>query len=616
MTGPSMAEGLLTPWGEVLDVDHPLPEHPRPQLVRDGWLNLNGRWQYAITATEDLPDPGSFDGLIVVPFSPETLLSGVRRVVTPDDVLHYRRTFALPEGFRPAGPSRVLLHLGAVDQWCRVLVNGRVVGEHLGGYLPFTCDVTEALAAGENEVRVVVRDPSDTGHLSRGKQRLARGGIWYTAQSGIWQTVWLEAVPERWIDRLEIVPDLGPAPQAPGAEALRVVVRTVAAAPTGGVAPPAPADLPVDVVVRSGGVEIARASGRAGDELVLPLPGARRWSPEDPFLLDLEVRAGADVVRSYAGLRSFGLGPDETGLPRLLLNGRPYFHAGVLDQGYWSDGGYTPPADGAMVHDIATMKRLGFTMLRKHIKVEPLRWYHHCDRLGMLVWQDMVNGGGRYNPAVISVPAAVSRVHLDDRHHRPFARGDEAGRAHWLAELEQTVGLLGNVVSLAMWVPFNEGWGQFDAAAVCDRVRALDPTRTVDHASGWHDQGAGDLTSLHVYVRPFKVPRRRRATQHRALALTEYGGYSLRLPEHATTPREFGYRRYRDTATLAAAFTALHTRQVIPAIARGLSATVYTQLSDVEDETNGLLTYDRRVLKLDEDVVGPITAQLRLPGPA
>ncbi len=265
-----------------------------------------------------------------------------------------------------------------------------------------------------------------------------------------------------------------------------------------------------------------------------------------------------------------------------------------------------------MVHDIATMKRIGFTMLRKHIKVEPLRWYHHCDRLGMLVWQDIVNGGGRYNPAVISVPAVASRVSVDDGRYRTFARSDAAGRAHWLAEMADTIALLGNVVSLAMWVPFNEGWGQFDAAAVCARVRELDPTRPVDHASGWHDQGAGDLTSLHVYFRPFRVPRRRRATAQRALALTEYGGYSLRLAEHSTSDREFGYRRYPDATALAAAFTRLHTRQILPAIAGGLAATVYTQLSDVEEETNGLLTYDRRVVKIDEDVVRSVISQLRL----
>ena len=611
--GDLPARGLLTPWGETLDADHPLPEYPRPQLVRDSYLNLNGRWQYKITASLEPPAPDGFDGTIVVPYSPETLLSGVRRLVRPEDVLHYRRTFALPDEFRHSDEDRVLLHFGAVDQWCQVTVNGRVVGEHLGGYLPFRCHITDVLVEGANELRVVVRDPSDTGSLSRGKQKLEHGGIWYAPQSGIWQSVWVEAVPARWIERLELVPDLGAQPAIPGAESLRVVVRVAGAAqPDPGSASSVNSSDLVEVVVLAEGVEVARGSGRPGAPIVLALPGARRWTPEDPFLHDLEVRAGSDVVRSYAGIRSFGVGPDSAGVPRLLLNGAPYFHAGVLDQGYWSDGGYTAPSDEALVHDIATMKHLGFTMLRKHIKIEPLRWYHHCDRLGMLVWQDMVNGGGHYHPAVISVPAVVSRLSLSDRRHRLFAREDAAGRAHWLGELNDTIRLLGSVVSLAMWVPFNEGWGQFDAAAVCARVRALDPTRTVDHASGWHDQGAGDLTSLHIYFRPFRVPRRRRRTAHRALALTEYGGYSQRIPEHSAGPREFGYRRYRDAAALAEGFRELHERQIVPAIARGLSATVYTQLSDVEDETNGLLTYDRRVLKIDEDVVRSVTARLRL----
>ena len=357
---------------------------------------------------------------------------------------------------------------------------------------------------------------------------------------------------------------------------------------------------------------MARATGRAGEPLVLALPGARRWSPEDPYLYDLEVRAGTDVVRSYAGIRSFGLGPDAAGFPRLLLNGEPYFHAGVLDQGYWSDGGYTAPSDEALVHDIATMKRLGFTMLRKHIKIEPLRWYHHCDRLGMLVWQDMVNGGGTYNPAVISVPAVASRVRVDDKRYRTFARADAAGREHWLAEMEATIELLRNVVSLAMWVPFNEGWGQFDAAAVCERVRALDPTRTVDHASGWHDQGAGDLTSLHVYFRPFRVPRRRRGTGTAPWRSPSTAGTRCACPSTRRRRGSSATGATRDAASLADAFTRLHTRQIVPAIAGGLAASVYTQLSDVEDETNGLLTYDRRVVKIDEDVVRAVTSQLRL----
>ncbi len=583
--------GLLTPWGESLDPDRPLPEYPRPQLVRDSYLNLNGRWEYEVTTSERTPT--RFDGRIVVPFSPETPLSGVGRTLLPGEVAHYRRRVTLPDGFRARPDDRVLLHIGAVDRWCRVEVNGRGVGEHTGGYLPVTCDVSDALRPGANDLQVVVRDPTDAAAGARGKQRLRPGGIWYPPVSGIWQTVWLESVPSAWIQRLEIVPDLP-------AEALRVTA-VLAGGP----------DVACTVVVRADGVEVAGGQGRTGAPVVVPLPDARPWTPEDPFRYDLEVTAGRDTVRSHAGLRSFGVGPDAAGHPRLLLNGQPYFHAGVLDQGYWPDGGYTAPSDEAMVHDIATMKRLGFTMLRKHVKVEPLRWYEHCDRLGMIVWQDLVNGGGRYSPLVVSGPAVLP-VRLRDSRHRVFARADAADRQQWLAELAETVALLGNVTGLAVWVPFNEGWGQFDAADVAARLRALDPTRLVDHASGWHDQGAGDVTSRHVYVRRFRVPLRRPGASRRVLALTEYGGYSLRLPAHSVGAREFGYRRFSSVAALGAAFRRLHDEQVVPAVARGLAATVYTQLSDVEDETNGLLTYDRRVLKVPEAVVRRVTAQLRL----
>lgn len=576
---------LLTPWGETLDPDHPLPEYPRPQLARDSFMNLNGRWQFAIRGTTD--EPVVYDRRIVVPFAPESRLSGVGRVLQPDEVSHYRRTFTLPGAFRTAD-ERVLLHLDAVDQWCRVEVNGVVVAEHTGGSLPVDCDITDALNPDENVLRVVVRDPTDTGQISRGKQTLTPGGIWYTPHSGIWQTVWLEAVPVVHVHRLVIVPDLD-------AEELLVTVHATGA-------------VDCDVAVSAQGVDVARRSGRAGETISLPIPDARRWSPADPFLYGLEIHAASDVVRSYAGMRSFGLGRDARGLPRLLLNGEPYLHVGVLDQGYWSDGLVTPPADDAMVHDISTMKNLGFTMLRKHIKVEPLRWYYHCDRLGMLVWQDMVNGGGPYSPVVIHAPAVLP-WRLRDSHRRAFGRTDAVGRDHWLEEMRGTIEHLRNVVSLALWVPFNEGWGQFDAVQVATEVRAIDPTRQVDHASGWHDQGAGDLRSLHVYFRAFRVPRRR--DRHRVLALTEYGGYSQRLPDHSVSRRHFGYRRHSTREDLAAAFARLHEQQVVPAVKHGLAATVYTQLSDVEDETNGLLTYDRRVLKLPAEVVQRVTEALK-----
>ena len=568
---------LLTTWGEALDPDNPLPEYPRPQLRRDSFVNLNGPWNYAITASAALP--ARWDGTIIVPFSPEAQLSGVHRRLRPGQFLHYQRAFDAPEG------EQVLLHFGAVDQWCRVIVNEQLVGEHDGGYLPFSCDVTAALQP-TNTLHVIVTDPTDTGTGSRGKQKIKRGGIWYTPQSGIWQTVWLEAVPRIHVRGVRLEPDL---------TGLHITVTT--SAPT-----------PVAISVSADDQVIASAQAGSGRRVRVAIPDPQLWSPENPFLYDLQITADHDVVRSYVGLRTFDTGLDGNGTPRLLLNGQPYFHAGVLDQGYWPDGLYTAPSDEALIFDIAAMKDLGFTMLRKHIKVEPLRWYYHCDRLGMLVWQDAVNGGGRYNPAVVQVPA-VAPVRLRDSHYRAFARHDAQARKAWLEELDSMIEVLHNVVSIAVWVPFNEGWGQFDANDTAVRVRRRDPSRLIDHASGWHDQGGGDLRSLHVYFRRFRMPWR---GDDRVLALTEYGGYSHHIRANSVSDTAFGYRRFTSADKLTEAFRSLHIRQILPAIAKGLSATVYTQLSDVEDETNGLLTYDRKEHKLPPDQVRAIVSRLRL----
>ncbi|MEN5072766.1 sugar-binding domain-containing protein [Isoptericola cucumis] len=606
---------LTTPWTDAVDADAPLPEYPRPQLVRPGWCSLNGPWQYAVTplaaaadpcaVADPLDAPDRWDGRIVVPFSPETPLSGVGRSLRPDETLWYRRRFTLP---RPLAPGeRVLLHLGAVDQSCRVAVDGVEAGGHTGGYLPFSLDVTAALRAGdgsgEHEVTVAVRDVTDTSWLARGKQSSRRGGIWYTPQSGIWQTVWLEILPRVAVDRLRLVPDL---------DAGEVEVTVTAAH--------ADDRATADVTVRAAGQVVAAAPVPVGAPTRLALDGPPRpWSPEDPFLYDVEVALGDDRVTSYVALRSFGVGRDAAGHPRLLLNGEPYLPVGLLDQGYWPDGGYTAPTDEALAADVRLARAMGFTMLRKHVKVEPLRWYHHCDRLGMLVWQDAVNGGGRYHPLVITAPV-LGAPPLDDRRHRRFGREDAAGRERFEAELRELVEHLRDVPSVALWVPFNEAWGQFDSARVADLVRRLDPTRPVDHASGWHDQGAGDLRSLHVYFRPVRVPRRwRRGGDGRVLAVTEYGGYSLVEPGHTWGRKVFGYRLYRSRRTLARAVARLHDREIVPAVRRGLAATVYTQLSDVEDEVNGLVTYDRRVVKVPEHVMRQINDRLRAaaaPAPA
>ena len=582
-----MTEAMLTPWGEALDREHPLPEYPRPQLRRNSYLNLNGIWEYAITKTAE--KPAAMQGEIVVPFSPETPLSGVGHILQPDEYLWYRRTVTLPEGFFRGG--RLLLHFGAVDQRCTVWVNGQEAGSHTGGYLPFALDVTELIEGDAFTLELRVTDPTDTGSLSRGKQRLKNTGIWYTPQSGIWQTVWMECVPENYLRSLRITPK---------PEENAVHIRLEADDPA----------MAAVTICRDGGIIAEGQTDENGEStLTIPAEELRLWSPEDPFLYDVSiVLPGGDRVESYFGMRSFGIGRDEKGLPRLLLNGKPYFQNGLLDQGYWSDGYYTAPSDEALIHDIAEMKRLGFNMLRKHIKVEPLRWYYHCDRLGMLVWQDMMNGGESYSPLSIYVFSNLGLRVKDDR-YRYFSRSDEAGRTHYYEELGQMIDLLYNTVSLALWVPFNEGWGQFDALKAAEFIRKRDDTRPIDHASGWYDQGGGDIKSIHWYFRPYhhKQPPK----EQRPICLTEYGGYNCAVPGHCWGEgAEFGYKKIADPAEFNRAFQKLMEEQIIPAKERGLAAAVYTQVSDVEGERNGLLTYDRKVCKANEAIFRAVNAKL------
>ena len=582
-----MTEAMLTPWGEALDREHPLPEYPRPQLRRNSYLNLNGIWEYAITKTAE--KPAAMQGEIVVPFSPETPLSGVGHILQPDEYLWYRRSVTLPEGFFRGG--RLLLHFGAVDQCCTVWVNGRKAGSHTGGYLPFALDVTELIEGDAFTLELRVTDPTDTGSLSRGKQRLKNTGIWYTPQSGIWQTVWMECVPENYLRSLRITPK---------PEENAVHIRLEADDPA----------MAAVTICRDGGIIAEGQTDENGEStLTIPAEELRLWSPEDPFLYDVSiVLPGGDKVESYFGMRAFGIGKDEKGLPRLLLNGKPYFQNGLLDQGYWSDGYYTAPSDEALIHDIAEMKRLGFNMLRKHIKVEPLRWYYHCDRLGMLVWQDMMNGGESYSPLSIYVFSNLGLRVKDDR-YRYFSRSDEAGRTHYYEELGQMIDLLYNTVSLALWVPFNEGWGQFDALKAAEFIRKRDDTRPIDHASGWYDQGGGDIKSIHWYFRPYhhKQPPK----EQRPICLTEYGGYNCAVPGHCWGEgAEFGYKKIADPMEFNRAFQKLMEEQIIPAKERGLAAAVYTQVSDVEGERNGLLTYDRKVCKANEAIFRAVNAKL------
>ena len=573
---------LMTPWGEHLDENCILTEYPRPQMRRDSYLNLNGRWEYAITDSDE--SPPRWDGTILVPFSPESALSGVGRSLQPGQTLWYRREVIVPQGFIPAD-GRLLLHFGAVDQEAAVYWNGRLLGRHMGGYNAFTLDATDALGP-RNSLVVRVHDDTDASFHSRGKQKTRRGGIWYTPQSGIWQTVWMEAVPRHYIESLRIVPLFDQS-------AVEVMVRC---------SQPLQCEATVD------GRTVPFTSGEPAR---IPMPDFRAWSPEDPYLYDLSVTLGEDRVESYFGMRKVEVRADRGGVKRLFLNGEPYFQSGLLDQGYWPDGLYTAPSDEALIYDIQTAKAMGFNLLRKHIKVEPMRWYYHCDRLGMLVWQDMPSGGGKYRFSTITLPL-VTGIHRRDNHYRAFARASSQGRGEYMDELEEMVGQLFNAPSVVLWVPFNEGWGQFDSTLVMERLRALDPTRPVDPASGWHDQGAGELRSLHVYFKPFRFRRDRRG---RALALSEFGGYNLRVDGHCFNQKDYGYRRLPDAAALWRDFSRLYEREVLPAVPRGLCASVYTQLSDVEDELNGLMTYDRRVVKLDADEVRELNERLKEASP-
>ncbi len=580
---------MRTRWGRGLDVEHPLPEHPRPQLERDRWVSLNGVWECSFSPTGA---PARVWQPIVVPFSPESELSGVRRQLLPDETLHYRRDVDLPDDFPPG--HRVLLHLGAVDQRCRVRVNGTDVGGGECGYLPITCDVTDVARRTGNTLEVQVTDPSDTGQGMRGKQRLERGGIWYTATSGIWQSVWLESVPPAYVVRLELTPW-----QRDGSWGLTVLLE-----PGGTASTDDPAR--VRLGLPGGGTDEHEVPlGRPAEVVVT---AARPWTPDDPHLYAVEVTLGegadADTVTSYAALRTTSVGPDADRTPRLLLNREPVFHAGVLDQGYWPDGLLTAPSDAAVVADLEAVRRLGFTVVRKHVKVEPLRWYHHCDRLGLLVWQDLPNGGAPYVGRVINGMSSVP-----ERPRRLHGRADAAGRAGFERDAAALVRHLRGVPSIVLWTVFNEGWGQFDTLRVGTAVERLDPSRPVVHASGWHDRGGGQVTTRHEYLRPWRLPSR--TDDRRVLALGEYGGVALPVPGHTWGERPWGYRDAESPEDLTAHVVRLHDACLAPTVAGGLSAAVWTQLTDVEDEHNGLLTWDREVIKPDAAAVRASLDRLR-----
>ncbi|MFC1782491.1 sugar-binding domain-containing protein [Planctomycetota bacterium] len=558
----------MTRWAKDVSPDNVWPEYPRPTMVREDWLNLNGLWDYAI-APQKANQPAEFDGQILVPFAPESALSGVNKLVNPDQRLWYRKEFTLPGNW---SGKRILLHFGAVDWQAKIWVNDREMGFHLGGYDPFSFDITDALnESSRQEIVVSVWDPTNSGSQPRGKQVLKPRGIYYTRVTGIWQTVWLEPVPQIAIERLKTIPDIDD-------EVLRLVVDGYNTRRS---------DI-ITAQVLQGDKIITSTKGSVAESVELKINNPRLWSPDDPFLYDLKItllRQGKviDQVSSYFGMRKITLGKDQEGIPRIFLNHKQIFSYGPLDQGWWPDGLYTAPSDAALRYDLEVIKKLGCNMMRKHVKIEPERLYYWCDKLGIMVWQDMASGNNRT---------------------------DEA-KTQFELELKRMIYYLHNHPSIVMWVPFNEGWGQYDTPRLTSWISNYDPTRLVNNASGWADRNVGDVHDIHSYPGPAAPP----VESYRAAVLGEFGGLGLPLKGHTWQEKEnWGYRSYKTRQELTEAYLKLLERLRL-LIGTGLTAAVYTQTTDVEIEVNGLMTYDREIIKMDVEKVSAANRKLYLPPP-
>ena len=571
---------IKTLWAEQVSPENTLPEYPRPLVERADWKNLNGLWQYAI-APKDQPQPAKFDGEILVPFAVESSLSGVQKEVGAEKELWYKRTFTLPENWNG---KDILLNFGAVDWQAEVLVNGLPVGSHKGGYTPFTFNITPYLVGKTtHELTVRVWDPTDRGFQPRGKQFSKPRSIWYTPVTGIWQTVWLEPVAPTHITSVRTIPDIDKSQ-------LRI---NVAAVQTG-----ADTNVSVKVLAKSGAT-LAEAHGKPGKELTVTLPNPVLWTPDVPHLYDLKIALATggtivDTVKSYAALRKISAKADADGVFRMQLNNKNLFHYGPLDQGWWPDGLYTAPTDEALVFDILKTKEWGFNMISKHVKVEPARWYYHCDRLGILVWQDMPSTGGTGGPG---------SGRWSGRHYNAGVDSTRSleSVANFYREWQEIMDMLISNPSVVVWVPFNEAWGQFDTDKVVERTKSYDSSRLVNPASGGNHRPCGDILDVHNYPGPSLLGL---FDAKRVNVLGEYGGIGLSVEDHLWwNKRNWGYVQFTDTKKVTEEYVKF-AAQVRDMVKKDkMSAAVYTQTTDVEGEVNGLMTYDRKVIKIDETAI-------------
>ena len=553
-----------------------LTEYPFPQFQRDSYLCLNGEWDYKISKIDAIPE--DFDGKIIVPFSPETEMNkDINHILQPDEYLFYKLVFNLE---KPFIKDEVYLHFLGVDQIADVYLNDHYLGHHEGGYLPFKFEIKKHLKNKDNILVVKVKDYTDTSYLSRGKQKMERGGIWYTPQSGIYFPVFMESVPTLHVDKIKLTPNI---------DKNELIINVTSKADK------------CLVELDNKSLEI-----ETNKDIHIQIDNPHLWSPDDPYLYPLKVKVGEDVISSYFAMRKFAIIKDNKGKLRTALNNKPIFMNGILDQGYYKKGLLTPTSYDDYINDIELVKSLGYNTIRKHIKIEIPRWYYECDKRGMIVWQDFINGGGTYEFNTITLPL-FTHIHSKDTNYQKFHRENEKERETIIEEFKSIIDYLYNSPCIGLWTIFNEGWGQFDAKKVLKIMQDIDNTRIYDHASGWHDQKVGETKSLHVYFQPAIMPLNKK----RCIIISEYGGLVFPIEGHMMEGDSV-YKKFEDKEKYLKAFKKLIKRDIVRNIKKGLSAAIYTQLSDVEEETNGFVTFDREVVKFDVDKIKEVNDLIHL----